>query len=116
MDFPVRYLFAPLLALGYLALIARLVEKFQTLWLWSRLEQVGKMSLSCYVLQNITASIIFYGWGLGLGGQVDAATTVLLWLTISCVQVAFAALWLKWFALGPMESARRYMVNLAGKR
>lgn len=66
-DFPVRYLFAPILSLGYMSIIARLVEKKPNFWLWSRLEQAGKMSLSCYVIQNILGTAIFYGWGLGLG-------------------------------------------------
>lgn len=116
LDFPVRYLFAPLLSLGYLALIAKLIERYEGLWLWHRLEQVGRMSLSCYVLQNITASLIFYGWGLGLGGKVDAFTTVLIWMAISSFQIVFASLWSKRFRFGPMESARRWMTNLAGKQ
>lgn len=115
LDFPVRYLFAPILSLGYLALIAWLVERYEELWLWNRLEQVGKMSLSCYVLQNITASLIFYGWGLGLGGKVDEVTTVLIWMAISSFQIVFASLWSKRFRFGPMEAARRWMTNLAGK-
>src|SRR5690606_288274 len=71
-DLPVRYLFAPILSLGYLALIARMVERNERLWIWRRLEQMGKMSLSCYVMQNLIASFIFYGWGLGLGGKVNS--------------------------------------------
>lgn len=115
LDFPVRYLFAPILSLGYLALIAKLFERYEGLWLWNRLELVGRMSLSCYVLQNITASLIFYGWGLGLGGKVDAFTTVLIWLAISSFQIVFASLWSKRFRFGPLEATRRWMTNLAGK-
>ncbi len=114
-DLPVRYLFAPILSLGYIALIAKLVEANQKLWLWSRLEQVGQMSLSCYVLQNVIATVIFYGWGFGLGGKVDSITIVFIWLGISYVQVIFASLWLKRFKYGPMESARRFTSNLLSK-
>ncbi|MEH7604814.1 DUF418 domain-containing protein, partial [Priestia megaterium] len=62
-DFPVRYVFAPILSLGYMGAISFLIEKFQDFSLWSVLEKVGKMSLSCYVLQNVLSSILFYGWG-----------------------------------------------------
>ncbi|MGF7047360.1 uncharacterized protein J2T13_001865 [Paenibacillus sp. DS2015] len=115
-DFPVRYLFAPILSLGYIALIAKLVETFQKLWLWDRLEHIGKMSLSCYVMQNVIATVIFYGWGFGLGGKVDSVTIVFIWLVISYFQVLFASLWLKRFKYGPMESVRRFTSNLLSKR
>src|SRR5699024_9716682 len=93
-DLPVRYLFAPLLSLGYLALIARMVEKSEGLWIWKHLEHMGKMSLSCYVMQNIIASCIFYGWGLGLGGQVNSLTIILIWMLISCFLMIFSSFWL----------------------
>ena len=114
-DLPARYLFAPILSLGYIALIAQLVEANQKLWLWGRLEQVGKMSLSCYVLQNVLATVIFYGWGFGLGGKVDSITIVFIWLAISYFQIIFASLWLKHFKYGPIESARRFTTHLLSK-
>ncbi|RJE88415.1 DUF418 domain-containing protein [Paenibacillus sp. 1011MAR3C5] len=114
-DLPVRYLFAPILALGYIGLLAKLVESSEKLWLWNRLEQVGKMSLSCYVLQNIISGVIFYGWGLGLGGKLNPAAVAGVWIAISCVQMLFAYLWLGRFKLGPMESARRFATSLVAK-
>ena len=68
-DLPVRYLFAPILSLGYIGILGKLIQYKKGDWLWKRFDQVGKMSLSCYVLQNMMASFIFYGWGLGLGGK-----------------------------------------------
>ncbi|HLR70181.1 MAG TPA: DUF418 domain-containing protein [Pseudogracilibacillus sp.] len=111
-DLPVRYLFAPLLSLGYLALIARMVEKSEGLWIWKHLEHMGKMSLSCYVMQNIIASCIFYGWGLGLGGQVNSLTIILIWMLISCFLMIFSSFWLQHFKLGPMESIRRHTASV----
>ncbi|PTM57930.1 DUF418 domain-containing protein [Desmospora activa] len=108
-DLLVRYLFSPFLAVGYMGLIAMLVEKTPRFWLWSSVEKVGKMALSCYVLQNVVSSILFYGWGLGLGGQVDAVTTVAIWFGISLFQLGFAWLWLQLFRSGPMETFRRYL-------
>ncbi|WP_313803570.1 DUF418 domain-containing protein [Cytobacillus sp.] len=115
-DFPVRYLFAPILSLGYLAFIAKIVEETQSFWLWGKLENVGKMSLSCYVMQNIIASIVFYGWGIGLGGKVDSLAIVLIWLFISSLQVIFANKWLQHYKFGPMEAARRYTSRLVGTK
>ncbi|WP_338752214.1 DUF418 domain-containing protein [Bacillus sp. FJAT-52991] len=111
-DFPVRYLFAPMLSLGYIGLIAWLVEKNQRYWLWQRLEQAGKMSLTCYVLQNILGTTLFYGWGLGLGGKVEGLAVIIIWLLIVVFQLTFASLWLRKFSLGPMETARKYVTRL----
>ncbi|WP_169084700.1 DUF418 domain-containing protein [Paenibacillus sp. PL91] len=114
-DLPVRYLFAPILSLGYIGLIAKLVEANEKLWLWNKLEQVGKMSLSCYVMQNVISTVIFYGWGFGLGGKVNSVTIVWIWMLICCFQIIFASIWLKRFKYGPMESARRFTSGLLGK-
>ncbi|MFK7691265.1 DUF418 domain-containing protein [Paenibacillus sp. HJGM_3] len=114
-DFPVRYLFAPILSLGYIGLIAKLVEANRKLWLWSKLEQVGKMSLSSYVMQNVISAVIFYGWGFGLGGKVNSVTIVLIWMAICYFQLIFASLWLKRYKYGPMESARRFTSGLIEK-
>lgn len=108
-DLPVRYFFAPILALGYMGLLAKLVEKRQELRLWTGLECVGKMALSCYVLQNIACSFLFYGWGLGLGGKLHALWIILLWLGLSILQLCFAALWLRKFKHGPMETVRKIL-------
>lgn len=110
-DFPVRYLFAPVLALGYIALIAMWVERTKSLWIWSGLERIGKMALSCYVFQNVVCSFLFYGWGLGLGGQLSAVMVVCMWVMVSILQLAFASLWLRKCKLGPMESARKFLAR-----
>lgn len=58
-DLPVRYLFAPILALAYIGVIGKLVENSKGILIWRCLEKTGQMSLSCYVTQNILASVIF---------------------------------------------------------
>ncbi len=85
-DFSIRYCFAPLLSVGYIALVAKLVERNEGFWLWSRLEEIGKMALSCYVAQNILSSIIFYGWGFGIGGEVGSLATIGIWFLVSFLQ------------------------------
>jgi uncharacterized protein len=95
-----------------MGVMAAAVEKqlFSQLWEW--LEKVGKMSLSNYVLQNVICSILFYGWGFGLGGRMNALIIIVLWFAINVVQIIFSALWLHFFANGPMESARKAVSGL----
>lgn len=111
-DFPVRYVFAPILSIGYMGVISLLVEKYHSLSLWSFFEKAGKMSLSCYVLQNLTCSVLFYGWGLGLGGDLNSITVISIWIFICLLQLLFATLWLRYFTMGPMETARKHLASI----
>ncbi|NME07592.1 DUF418 domain-containing protein [Psychrobacillus sp. BL-248-WT-3] len=114
-DLPIRYLFAPIMSLGYIGLFGILVEYRKVEWLWSRLEEVGKMSLSCYVSQNLLASIIFYGWGLGLGGKIGSFTIVAIWLCITLFQFLFAYVCIRTLQTGPLEWLRRRAVAAVSK-
>lgn len=115
-DLPVRYLFAPIMALGYIGIFGKMVEWKKGEWLWKRFGQVGKMSLSCYVLQNIMASFIFYGWGLGLGGTLNSIEVIVIWVTLSILQLFIAQYWIKYFHVGPIEWIRKYAVQAVSNK
>jgi uncharacterized protein len=111
-DLIMRYVFSPLLAIGYMGLFAWLVEKRENFWLWKWIEKTGRVSLSCYLFQNLLCSAIFYGWGINLGGKMNAWSILLTWLFISIVQVLLATLWLRFAKLGPMEAARKAVLRM----
>ncbi|QDQ03479.1 DUF418 domain-containing protein [Lysinibacillus fusiformis] len=115
-DFPVRYLFAPILSLGYIGILGKLIEYKKVDWLWNRFGEVGKMSLSCYVLQNILASIIFYGWGLGLGGKLTSFEVIVIWIALSLFQLFMAHICLKHFHVGPLEWIRKHAVQAVANK
>ena len=106
-ELPVRYLFAPVLSVGYLGLVALLVERRSLPWFADRFAEVGRMALSCYVLQNVLASAVFYGWGLGLTGKTGSLGTLTTWFAICATLVLFSYLWLKRFSSGPFEAVWR---------
>ncbi|WP_144486123.1 DUF418 domain-containing protein [Bacillus pumilus] len=105
-EFVVRYAFSPFLSLFYIAVMARLLAHTESWFMWNWFEYVGKMALSCYILQNVICSVLFYSWGLGLGGQINAPLIVLAWLLISLLQIAISAFCLKVWRIGPMEYIR----------
>ncbi|HZA05445.1 MAG TPA: DUF418 domain-containing protein, partial [Propionibacteriaceae bacterium] len=74
-----------------------------------RMTDVGQMALSCYVLQNLLASALCYGWGLGLAARFPPADrvpgTVVVYLVVAAVIIAAAKLWLPRFDRGPLELA-----------
>jgi uncharacterized protein len=103
-----RYGTAPLVALGLLALVVEAVGRRERLGVVGRrLADVGRMALSSYVLQNVVASALCYGWGLGLASRLDPAVrvpaTVVLYLVVVTAVVAFAHLWSRRFTRGPVE-------------
>jgi uncharacterized protein len=103
-----RYGTAPLVALGLLALGAELVERRpQGGAVRRRLAEVGRTALSCYMLQNLLASALCYGWGLGLAarwGEHRVPGTVALYVVVSAAVVLAAHLWLRRFERGPVEA------------
>lgn len=107
--FVTRYGTAPLVALGLLGAVAMLTERRRGPGLLQRrLGDIGRTALSCYVVQNIVASVLCYGWGLGLAPWLSAANpwgTLLLFAIVSMVVGSFAHLWLRRFSKGPLEAA-----------
>jgi uncharacterized protein len=67
------------------------------------LAAVGRTALSNYLLQTLIATSIFYGYGLGLYGQIGPAVGILLTLAIFGLQIPLSNLWVKRFRFGPAE-------------
>ncbi|QEW03153.1 DUF418 domain-containing protein [Microbacterium lushaniae] len=114
-----RYILAPLVALGLLALIAELCLRRGTEgWVAQRTREVGRVALSAYMLQNLLGGALFYGWGLGLA-QTAAAwripVTVAGFVAITAVVVLLAHLWLRRFALGPVEWLWKRAANIGSR-
>lgn len=106
MLFLTRYVTAPIAAFGLLALIAEMCLHLTPGWLSRRFTDVGRVALSAYVLQNVIASILFYGWGIGLnqvGDDVRPWVTIAAWVGIVIVLFVVSHLWLRRFDRGPLE-------------
>jgi uncharacterized protein len=96
---------------GYLALTlayaSALALLFQTSWRRYLLvfAPVGRMALTCYLLQTLFGLWLFYGFmpGPGLMGKVGPVWLVLVWLGGYAIQVWLASLWLRRFRYGPAE-------------
>ncbi|HZH98940.1 MAG TPA: DUF418 domain-containing protein [Fimbriimonadaceae bacterium] len=98
-----EFLGGPLLAPGYLMLLAMWSESGFLPRLKRILANVGRVALSAYLLQSILATFLFYSWGLGWYGQLDHAGLLVVVLLIWGVAIIGANLWVKWFELGPVE-------------
>lgn len=122
-----RYLLPPLVALGLLGLVAAVAPRASGAPgpIRRGLTAVGRTALSCYVFQNVAASALCYGWGLGLAARLDDLRpwwVIAAWAGICALFMVLAELWLRRFPRGPIETAwqwayqapQRRVVNAAG--
>jgi len=70
------------------------------------------MSLTLYLSQSLVASVAFNGYGLGLGDDVGIGGAVALVVVLWAAQVGLAALWFRFFAIGPLEAVARAVAYL----
>ena len=88
---------AILLALGYLSTIVLSVDKLRFL------APAGRMALTNYLTQSLFWTWMFYGYGVGLWGDVPRSMQVILALVFFAIQIVFSQWWLKRFLFGPAE-------------
>ena len=102
-----NYWASALVAIGWIALLALLFQ-FNLLGrisLW--LTAVGRLALSNYLLQTLICASLFYGFGLGLYGELDRPMLLLVVLGIWITQILLSIWYLKHFKVGPFEWAWR---------
>jgi uncharacterized protein len=64
---------------------------------------VGRTALTCYLLETLIGTTIFYGHGLGYFGYLTRAELLPIVLGTWVFILAFATVWLKFFRQGPLE-------------
>ena len=101
-----------LLALGYLGAVLRLLARPAWAPRLALLAPAGRMALSNYLLQSLLWTFVFYGYGLGLYGQVPRWAMALLALGCFALQVMLSRFWLQRFAFGPTEWLWRALTYL----
>lgn len=90
-------------SLGYIAVMMLIAKSERWQQAIRPFAAVGRTALSNYLFQTVAATLIFYGHGLGLFGQVARTGQLLIVLGIWVVQVILSTLWLRRFRFGPAE-------------
>jgi uncharacterized protein len=70
---------------------------------FSALRDLGRMTLSNYLLISTFLVLLLYGVGSNKLGEISIHTSWLLAFMWLCIEVLFSTLWLKTFRFGPME-------------
>ena len=93
----------PLLAMAYAAGIALLWQRpgWQR---WLRpLAAMGRMALTNYLLQSVIATLLFYGYGLGLARRVSPSLALVIAAAILAGQILISGWWMRRYRFGPAE-------------
>jgi uncharacterized protein len=91
------------LAVGWAALVLWLFTRHPAASLTGRIAAVGRLALSNYLGSSLIMCGIFYGWGLGLFGQVPHHRLPLFVIAAWATMLIWSPLWQRRFALGPAE-------------
>ena len=90
-------------SLGYIAIIMLVAKSERWPQVIRPFAAVGRTALSNYLFQTVAATLIFYGHGLGLFGQVERTGQLLIVFGIWALQMTLSTLWLRRFRFGPAE-------------
>lgn len=88
---------------GHLGLILTVVKLGLMRWLQQGLAAAGQMALTNYIGQTLICTMLFYGFGFGLYGELERYQLYLVVATIAVVEMAFSVIWLRNFRFGPLE-------------
>ena len=104
-----RTIGAPALMLFYISGIILLWQRESWKKRLNPLNHVGRMALSNYIFQSLVATLIFYGYGLGLYGDVSRIFALGLSVLIFYIQVKLSKAWFETHDYGPLERIWRYL-------
>ena len=104
--------FIPIMALSYIALIALFSTTTIGKRVLSFVASAGKISLTNYIMQSVIMSTLLYGYGFALGSELTQFQLLQLAITIYLTQVIFSHVYLRHFAIGPMEKLWRKLSSL----
>jgi len=91
------------MTIGYIALLVYLIQKFAQHPVMHRVAAVGRAAFTNYLATSLLMTFIFYGWGLGLYGQVGRAELYLFVLGAWALMLLWSKPWLMRFRFGPLE-------------
>ena len=87
----------------YVAVVTLLYWRKPAHGLLPALAPVGRMGLTVYLTQTVFGVLLFYGFGLGMLGELGVAPAIALGILFFVVQVVLARWWMAHFSMGPVE-------------
>lgn len=97
------------LSFAYIAILALAIKHYKFI---QQLAPAGRMALTNYLTHSIVFTSLFYGYALGMYGEIGRATATLLAIVLWLAQLPISAWWLKRFRYGPCEWLWRSLTYL----
>ncbi len=98
-----NYIGSVLVALGHIGLVMHLVRRGLFAGLMERFSAVGRMAFTNYLMHSLVLTTIFYGYGLGLYGEIPRAAQMLFVAGMLGLQLTLSPWWLARYRFGPAE-------------
>ncbi len=98
------------MCMGHIGLIILLYKFGLFKRAFNALAKVGQMAFTNYIMQSILCGFIFYGFGLGLFGQLQRYELYFIMAGIWIIQIIFSNYWLKHHRYGPLEWLWRWLI------
>ncbi len=90
-------------ALGYIGVVMLIIKSERFKVFIRSFSALGRTAFSNYIFQTLICTLIFYGYGLGLFGNMERKHQVLIVIGVWIVQLVLTSLWLRRFRQGPLE-------------
>ncbi len=94
-------------ALGHVGLVMLFWQSGVAIWLRRRLQAVGRMAFTNYLMQTVVCTTLFYGYGFDLFGRFSRFEQMGFVLGVWLLQLLWSPWWLARFRFGPAEWAWR---------
>jgi uncharacterized protein len=98
-----NYVGSILVAFGHIGVVMLVAKHGIARSVTARLEAVGRMALTNYLVQSLVMTSLFYGYALGLYGSLERSVQMLLVIAVLLLQIVVSPWWLKRFRFGPVE-------------
>ena len=92
-----------LLVMAHASALILLYQAGRAKGLFARLEAVGRMAFSNYIMHSVICTLFFFGYGLNYYGSLEFYQIYYVVLAIWLLQLIVSPLWLKQFYFGPLE-------------
>ena len=102
-----------LLAIGYVCLFAYIFAVGLFSPVFQVFENVGKLSLTNYLMHSVICTTIFYGYGFGFFGEFGVLNGLLFGICLFGLQCLMSTLYLRKFKRGPIELILRLWTNFS---
>jgi uncharacterized protein len=91
------------LVMAHVAAIILLYKSKYAQNLFRRLEAVGQMALTNYIMQSVICTLFFFGYGLNYYAELEYYQIYFVVMSVWIVQLIASPIWLRVFLFGPLE-------------